>query len=90
MPKKASGTFDQTVYVKSYVKENIITKKVFFNRKIDQDMLEWIKDRNFSGYIKMLIRQDMEERPDRNGSTELANSESANDSHQKHYERKRP
>ncbi len=61
MPRKASGNFNQVDYVKSYVKENIIIKKVFFNKKNEQDMLDWIKNRNFSGYIKWLIRSDMGE-----------------------------
>ena len=61
MARNASGNFDQTKYVETYMKENMTVKKVAFNNKNDAEMLTWVNDKNFSGYVKGLIRQDMQE-----------------------------
>jgi hypothetical protein len=55
--------FDQTAYTIQYNKENVITKRVPFNRQnpADMKMLEWVTAQgNFTAYVKALIKQDME------------------------------
>ena len=63
MPKKPSGLFNQAEYVKQYHREQVIGKKVTFNRNNPDDMelLEWLVNRpeGMVGYIKKLIREDM-------------------------------
>ena len=60
MPKQKSGLFDQSKYIQQYMKDNVTVKKVSFNREYDADLLEWVKDKTFSTYIKDLIREDMQ------------------------------
>ena len=59
MPKKKSGLFDQSKYVQQYIREKTTTKKVLLNNATDADIITWIADKNFSGYVKDLIRKDM-------------------------------
>lgn len=59
MPRKKSGTFDQSKYIQQFMKEKVTVKKVSFNRENDADLLEWIAGKKFSTYIKELIRKDM-------------------------------
>ena len=42
-----------------YKKENIIQKKIELNKKTDEDILSWIKEKTFSTYIKKLISDDI-------------------------------
>ena len=61
MPRKKSGTFDQSKYIQQFMKEKITVKKVTFNKETDSDLLAWLADKRFSTYIKDLIREDMKE-----------------------------
>lgn len=63
MPRKPSGLFDQAEYVKRYHREQVIGKKVTFNRNNPDDMalLQWLESQpeGMVGYMKRLIREDM-------------------------------
>ena len=51
-------------YLNQYEKENIRQIRLKINRKTEQELLEWIeKQENIQGYIKKLIREDMEKGP---------------------------
>ena len=58
--------FDQTAYTIQYNKENVITKRVPFNRQNPNDMqlLDWSANQSesFTAYVKRLITKDMHER----------------------------
>ena len=60
MPRKKSGTFDQSKYIQQFMKDKVTVKKVSFNKESEADMLEWLADKKFSTYVKELIRLDME------------------------------
>jgi hypothetical protein len=48
-------------YLNQYEKENIRQIRLKINRKTEPEMLEWIEQQdNIQGYIKRLIREDME------------------------------
>ena len=48
-------------YLNQYEKENIRQIRLKINRKTEPQLLEWIeKQENIQGYIKNLIREDME------------------------------
>ena len=48
-------------YLNQYEKDNIRQIRLKINRKTEPDLLEWIeKQPNIQGYIKRLIRDDME------------------------------
>lgn len=56
-------TFDKAAYDARYLRENMIQKKIQFNRQnpADMKMLEWVTAQgNFTAYVKSLIKQDME------------------------------
>lgn len=62
MPRQKSGSFDQTQYIIEYNRENVVVKRLPFNRRQAEDMelLTWAEGHgNFTAYIKDLIRQDM-------------------------------
>ena len=61
MPRKKSGLFDQSKYVQQFMKDKVTVKKVSFNREKDADLIEWLKDKTFSAYVKQLIRRDIRE-----------------------------
>lgn len=49
-------------YLNKYEKENIRQIRLKINRKTEPELLEWIeKQKNIQGYIKRLIKRDMEE-----------------------------
>ena len=49
-------------YLNQYEKENIRQIRLKINRKTEPELLEWIeKQGNIQGYIKRLIKRDMEE-----------------------------
>ena len=51
----------QTEYLARYEKENIRQIRLKINRKTEPELLEWIEQQaNIQGYIKRLIRDDME------------------------------
>lgn len=63
MPREKS--FDKSKYDQQYMKENVIVKKVQFNRLKEEDMqmLTWAESKGaFNAYVHSLIRQDMESR----------------------------
>ncbi len=63
MPEK----FDKGAYDMAYMKKNIITKTLQFNRRKPEDMmlLEHAESRgNFNQYVKGLIQTDMEQGPE--------------------------
>ena len=48
-------------YMNKYEKENIRQIRLKINRKTEPDLVEWIEQQdNIQGYIKDLIRKDME------------------------------
>jgi hypothetical protein len=48
-------------YLNQYEKENIRQIRLKINRKTEPELLEWIEEQgNIQGYIKRLIREDME------------------------------
>ena len=48
-------------YLAAYEKENIRQIRMKINRKTEPELLEWIEEQeNIQGYIKRLIREDME------------------------------
>ena len=50
-----------TEYLAQYEKENLRQIRLKINRKTEPELLEWIeKQDNIQGYIKRLIRDDME------------------------------
>ena len=67
MPRKPSGLFDQSKYIQQYIHDNIKHIKVSLNKNKPEDMqmIAWIaqQEEGASGYIKRLIREDMENRP---------------------------
>ena len=47
-------------YLNNYEKENLRQIRLKINRKTEPELLEWIeKQENIQGYIKQLIREDM-------------------------------
>ena len=51
-------------YLNQYEKENIRQIRLKINRKTEPELLAWIeKQENIQGYIKQLIREDMENQP---------------------------
>ena len=52
----------QTEYMANYEKENLRQIRLKINRKTEPDLLAWVeKQENVQGYIKELIRKDMEQ-----------------------------
>ena len=53
-----------TEYLAQYEKENLRQIRLKINRKTEPELLEWVeKQGNIQGYIKQLIREDMENQP---------------------------
>ena len=51
-------------YLANYEKENLRQIRLKINRKTEPELLAWIeKQDNIQGYIKELIRKDMEQEP---------------------------
>ena len=51
-------------YLNQYEKENIRQIRLKINRKTEPELLAWIeKQENIQGYIKKLIKDDMENQP---------------------------
>lgn len=49
-------------YMANYEKENLRQIRLKINRKTEPELLEWLKKKgNIQGYIKELIRKDMEQ-----------------------------
>ena len=52
----------QSKYMANYEKENLRQIRLKINRKTEPELLEWVeKQGNIQGYIKELIRKDMEQ-----------------------------
>ena len=52
----------QTEYMANYEKENLRQIRLKINRKTEPDLLAWVEKKgNVQGYIKELIRKDMEQ-----------------------------
>ena len=48
-------------YLNQYEKENLRQIRLKINRKTEPELIEWIEQQeNIQGYIKRLIREDME------------------------------
>lgn len=47
-----------------YDKANTVQKLLKLNKKTDKDILDWISGKNFQGYVKALIREDMKKAGD--------------------------
>ena len=55
--------FDKAKYDKQYAKENTQQIKFVLNKNLDADIIEWLGTKtNKQGYIKDLIRRDMEQK----------------------------
>lgn len=55
------GSRKTAEYLAAYEKENIRQIRLKINRKTEPELLEWIEGQeNIQGYIKRLIREDME------------------------------
>ena len=58
--------FNQKAYVRGYIRENIVYKKLNFNRNngADVKMVEWLdaQPEGISNYLKRLIGDDMNKR----------------------------
>lgn len=64
MPKIKSGTFDNKAYQNEYHK-SMKNKLISFNPANPDDMILWehlMRQENATGYIKRLIREDMDQR----------------------------
>lgn len=60
MAKKES-TFNQSEYIQRYMKENNVRVQVILNKNYDSDIITHLNTMaNKSGYIKRLIREDLE------------------------------
>ena len=63
--------FNKDAYNRTYNKDHQVRKQMYFNRNIpaDVELLAWVRrHKNFTKYIKSLIRKDMEA----HGAAELA------------------
>jgi len=61
-----SEKFNQTKYIIDYQRKNVKTIRVGLNRQHDADLIAWVEQQgNASGYIKGLIRADMEQKAER-------------------------
>jgi len=47
-----------------YDKANTVQKLLKLNKRTDSDILDWISGKNFQGYVKALIREDMKKAGD--------------------------
>ncbi len=47
-----------------YDKANTVQKLLKLNKRTDSDILDWISGKNFQGYVKALIRDDMKKAGD--------------------------
>lgn len=55
--------FNKDAYNRTYNKDHQVRKQMYFNRNIpaDVELLAWVRrHKNFTKYIKSLIRKDME------------------------------
>ena len=62
-PLKKKTKFDSVTYNRNYNKNNQFRKQMYFNKNIPEDMelYSWAsRHKNFTKYIKSLIRKDME------------------------------
>ena len=66
MANKSTGNFDAQKYMREYIAEKIIYKRVNFARgkEDDEELLTWIEAQpeKTAPYIKRLIREDMQRR----------------------------
>ena len=55
------GNVNKSKYDQKYMRDNIVYYRMQINRKTEFDLLEWFnKQPNRNGYLKRLIREDME------------------------------
>ena len=62
-PKAVKPPYEKNAYNRDYNHRSQIRKQLYFNRQnsVDMSLLSWVmKQRNFTRYIKDLIRRDME------------------------------
>ena len=61
MKMETTKVFDKSKYNQQYTKDNIRQIRMTLNQKTEQDLIDWIESiPNKQGYIKGLIRADME------------------------------
>ena len=64
MPLKPRTKEEKYTYDQQYLKDNILTVGITFNKRKPEDMalLDWLNDRDEKkvAYIKRLLREDME------------------------------
>lgn len=59
---RKNAKFDKAKYDMQYAKENTQQIKFVLNKNIDADIIDWLGTKpNKQGYIKELIRRDMEQ-----------------------------
>lgn len=68
MPNKTTPNFDARKYMREYVAEKLVYKRVNFvkGKPEDEALLAWLAEQpeGIAPYLKRLIRQDMEARKD--------------------------
>ena len=61
MKMKITEVFDKGQYNQQYIKDNIRQIRLTLNQKTEQDLIDWMESKaNKQGYLKDLIRADME------------------------------
>jgi len=61
MKFKVTEEFNQGQYTQQYIKENIRQIRFTLNQRTEQDLIDWMDQQpNKQGYLKQLIRADME------------------------------
>ena len=61
MKFKVTEQFNQGQYTQQYIKENIRQIRFTLNQRTEQDLIDWMDQQpNKQGYLKQLIRADME------------------------------
>lgn len=64
MPRKPSGNFNQSEYIKQYLREHITYRKMTINSGNEQDQIisAWIDSQpeSISAYLKRLVLEDMQ------------------------------
>ena len=65
MTKKKNSRFNKSKYDQQYQKDHVKRIVISLNRERDLDLIDHLEPiQNVSGYVKRLIRKDMESDPD--------------------------
>ncbi len=63
-------SFDRPAYMKEYLKNHTVDRRIRFGKETDAEMLAYIDQQpdGFSKYVRRLIREDMEKHKSNNVS----------------------